>query len=301
VRARLAALLCAAAISSGCGGTPAKVTEPVSSTPKKPVVTEVSFARIFRWKGRPYDGLRLRFEGNAHATARELSEDLAIPHGLVDDETLERDMLVVQAWYYDHGYVDIHVEPPKIHPSEGGHELVVVVVLDEGAQYTISSLEVYEELGGKRVPPIAWSSSQKAGAIFSRRELASSKMAMETVYRDLGYAFVDAMPETKIDKGKHQIGVAVSVRRGLLAHFGKIRFSGNTTTSEAAMKNEVFVTEGSLYTETGLSKSKARLLDTGWFVRVDVSTKQGAKPDLVDVSFEVDERPSHVPPLSASR
>jgi len=283
----------------GCGGAAKQSSSSSTASASAKAPNEIVLNRKAAWNAQIYDGMILRFVGNEHATAMELATDLAIPHGMLEDDVLDRDALVVSAWYYDHGYLEVKVERPRVTVLPGGHEVLVEVAISEGSQYRIRSLHAFEEIDGKKVAPLGWSTKLKPGDLFSRRSLIDSLSDLRTSYRDRGYAYVEADPVTDLDKKKKEVGIEIPVRRGILTHFGHIRFSGNATTTTATLEKHISVTQGMLYTETGLVKSKERLLATGWFTRVDVSTKKGDKEDLVDVSFEFDERPSNVPVMTA--
>src|SRR5262249_46910101 len=141
---------------------------------------------------------------------------------------------------------------PQVTELPGGQEVLVEVKIVEGNTYDISALDVFEEKDGKRLPPEAWSTTLKPGDRFSRKTLIDSLMAMRTHYRDQGYAYVEADPETKMDPKKKQVAFSVPIRRGMLTHFGHFHFTGNKTTTEAVLRKQILVTEGTLYHDTNL-------------------------------------------------
>jgi outer membrane protein insertion porin family len=132
----------------------------------------------------------------------------------------------------------------------------------------------------------------KAGDVFNRAALIKDLSAVKTLYKDAGYANVEADPQTQLDFEKKEVSIRVPIRRGPLVHIGRIEVRGNTKTSDKVIRRELIVVEGQLYSETGLDESRKRVLALGYFERVDVSTEKGAAPDVVDVYFEVGERPT---------
>jgi outer membrane protein insertion porin family len=67
---------------------------------------------------------------------------------------------------------------------------------------------------------------------------------------------------------------------------------GNTKTRDAVIRREIRVLEGELYDQSALELSKQRLLQLRYFERVDMSEETGSRPDLMILTFEVQERPT---------
>jgi outer membrane protein insertion porin family len=130
----------------------------------------------------------------------------------------------------------------------------------------------------------------KAGDWFNRAELLEDLQSVRTLYRDHGYANVDATPQTNLDPNTHEVDVIVPVERGPLVHFERIEVRGNTKTRDKVIRRELEIAEGDLFHETNLEKSRKRINALGYFERVDVSTEQGSTPDKMNVYIEVAER-----------
>ncbi len=115
---------------------------------------------------------------------------------------------------------------------------------------------------------------------------------MRTLYRDAGYANVEAEPETELDPVHEQVDIVVPIRRGPPVHIERIEVKGNTKTRDKVIRREVVIQEGNLFSETGMELSKRRITALGYFERVDVSTEQGSSPDKIIINFEVAEKPT---------
>lgn len=248
----------------------------------------VDFDRKTSFEGQLYPGLRVVFQGNDHAPAAELARDLDVVHGVVTKDGLARDAMVVQGWYWDHGYVEVAVT--QVARVEQGR-VVVTFTVREGVQYRLGALEAYEEIGGARSTPLGWAPTLKPGDVFSRRALRTALSGVERTYRDLGHAFVEVLPVSKIDRERRLVDLSVPVVRGPLVHFHEIRVSGLSKIAPGPVLAEVQVKVGDLYSETKLEVSRQRLIDTGWFLRVDFAVAQAPKADEIDLVIEVAERP----------
>ena len=102
--------------------------------------------------------------------------------------------------------------------------------------------------------------------------------AVRTLYRDAGFANVEAEPETELDPVHEQVDIIVPIQRGPPVHIERIEVKGNTKTRDKVIRREMEIQEGQLFSETGLENSKRRITALGYFERVDVSTEQGSAP-----------------------
>jgi outer membrane protein insertion porin family len=132
----------------------------------------------------------------------------------------------------------------------------------------------------------------KSGDRFNRAELLEDLQTIRTLYRDNGYANVEANPQTRLDPERHEVDVVVPIVRGPLVYFERIEVRGNSKTRDKVLRREMEVEEGELFHETRLEKSRRRITALGYFERVDISTEQGSAPDKMIVYVEVTERPT---------
>src|SRR5208282_4349283 len=165
--------------------------------------------------------------------------------------------------------------------------------------YRIRQLRVYERdneghevepLGGRRALRLLIRA--QSGDAFNRSELVKDLGSVRTLYRDAGYANVEAEPETQLDPVHEEVDIVVPIRRGPLVHIERIEVKGNTKTRDKVIRREVIIQEGDLFSESGMEASKRRITALGYFERVDVSTEQGSAPDRVTINFEVAEKPT---------
>jgi len=259
-------------------------------------------------EGKEVSIKRITFVGNHHISDDELKGIMLSAQGgflglgsgaSYRKDVFERDVLMIQALYSDRGYLAIQVGTPRVMLTPDREGIEVTILIEEGPQFTVKKLEVYElDADGKDIEPIGGRKAlrmlvtMKAGDIFNRASLIKDLTAVKTLYRDAGYATVEADPQTQLDFQKKEVVIRVPIKRGPLVHLGRIEVRGNTKTSDKVIRRELVVVEGQLYTETGLDESRKRVLALGYFERVDVSTERGASADVTDVYFEVAERPT---------
>src|SRR5271154_3479299 len=107
------------------------------------------------------------------------------------------------------------------------------------------------------------------------------------MYRDAGYANVEAPPATELDQERREVDISIAIRRHQLVYFGRIEIKGNTKTRDKVIRREIEIVERQLFSESKLERSKRRITALGYFERVDVSPEQGDDPDHLNINIEI--------------
>ena len=251
---------------------------------------------------------RITFIGNDSVTDEELRQMMFTgasgffsfgSGGPFRQDAFERDMAVISALYYDRGYLSVSLSTPRIMLTPDRNGIEISVTIHEGPRYKIRQFRVFERgEDGREVEPIGGRRNlrnmvrAKPGDYFNRAELLEDLQAIRTMYRDHGYANVEANPDTKLMPATREVDVIVPIVRGPLVRFERIEVLGNTKTRDKVIRREMEVEEGDLFSETLLEKSRRRITALGYFERVDISTEQGSAPDQLRVNVEVTERPT---------
>jgi outer membrane protein insertion porin family len=249
---------------------------------------------------------RITFIGNQHISDEELREVMYTGQGgffafgsggPFRQDAFERDVLMINATYYDRGFLSVSVAAPRVMLTPDRNGIEITLMINEGPQYKIRQLRVYErDVSGREVEPVGGRRHlremvrAKSGDVFNRAEMAKDLQSVRTMYRDEGYANVEADPETQLDPDKQQVDIVVGIRRGPPVYFDRIEVKGNTKTRDKVIRRELQIAEGQLFSESKLETSKKLVTALGYFERVDVSTEEGSSPDRINVNIEVGER-----------
>jgi len=249
---------------------------------------------------------RVNFLGNEHISDDELRESMITGSsgllsfgsgGVFRQDAFERDVTMVSALYYDKGFLQVSVATPRIMLTPDRSGIEVTLAIEEGPRFRIRELRVYEKgADGREAEPIGGRRNLRmmvhaeSGDYFNRAGLMEDLQKIRSLYRDHGFANVEANPETRLDAETHEVDVIVPVVRGPLVHFERIEFRGNSKTRDKVLRRELEIAEGDPFSESKLDASRRRITALGYFERVDVSTEQGSAPDKMNVYFEVGER-----------
>jgi outer membrane protein insertion porin family len=214
-------------------------------------------------------------------------------------DAFERDIAIINALYYDRGYLTVQIHTPRIMLTPDKSGIEVSITIDEGPRFKIRQFRIYEKgPDGREMEPIGGRRHLRnmvraeSGQYFNRAELVEDLGAVRTMYRDEGFANVVANPDTRLIEGSNEVDVVVAIERGPVVYFDRIEVHGNTKTRDKVIRREMEIVEGQRFSETKLEDSRRRVTALGYFERVDVSTSPGATPDRVNVEVEVVERPT---------
>lgn len=257
---------------------------------------------------QPVTVRRITFVGNYNVPEEELRAGMQTGQsgffsfgsgGPYRQDIFERDVLLLNALYYDKGYMNVQIGTPRVMLTPDREGIEITLLIHEGPRFKIRQLKVYErDADGKEVEPLGGRRAlrqmvrAKSGDYFNRAELVKDLQSVRTLYRDAGYANVEAEPETELDPVKREVDIIIPIKRGPLVRVERIEIKGNTKTRDKVLRREMEIEESNLFSETKLEDSKRRIVALGYFERVDVSTEQGSTPEKININFEVTERPT---------
>ncbi len=244
---------------------------------------------------------RIEFEGNTVFTAKQLNKVMVTKErwflswltgrGTYQEEVLQNDLEIIADQYYNEGYVQVKVKQPVVTLTDDGKYLNVMIEIEEGEQFRVGEVEVQGDLLKSR-EEILDLVKLRPGDVFSRKQLRTDVFAVNDLYADQGYAYVNVSPLTNIDPEKKLVSLKFDIEQGIKVNIERIQISGNTKTRDKVIRREMKLDEGDLYSATKLKESRRRVNNLGFFEEVNVSTARGSDEAHMDVNVEVKERPT---------
>ncbi len=242
----------------------------------------------------------IRFDGNKILSDKELRKVMETKEkwifswltgrGTYNEQVLQNDLDIVADQYYNQGYVQVKVRQPRITLKDDNKKMDVDIEIDEGEQFRVGELTVQGDLLQSKEEILALS-KLKPNDIFSREQLRASVLAVNNLYADRGYAYVNVSPLTRIDPEKKLVNLAFDIEQGIQVTIDRIRITGNEKTRDKVIRREMKVTEGELYNASKLNESRRKVNNLGFFDEVKIATSKSAD-DRMDVNVEVKERPT---------
>ena len=243
----------------------------------------------------------IKFIGNRSIAAREIKSVMGTQEGgyfswitssgTYQEDAFERDLLLITSLYYDKGFINVKLSRPQVVLSPDKRYMYITIHVQEGRQYHIGKLDMRGELLWPKKELMARLHVKK-GELFNRSKLQKDIMGLVERYRDKGYAYANVTPLTAIDSDRRIVDLTFDVQKGQVVIFERINIRGNSKTRDRVIRRELRVAEGDRFSQTLLNRSRARVMQLGFFENVDVSTKRGSADDRIVVNIEVKERPT---------
>ncbi len=242
---------------------------------------------------------RVNFVGNHGASDDDLRGvmltqegdlfSLVTSSGTYREDVFQRDLLLVQSYYWDRGFVNVKLGEPQLELSPDRRSLYITLSVEEGQQYRVGKIDVHGDLLESKEFYLSRFGA-KPGDVFNRSKLTQDVQGLTDFYRDRGYAYPNTVPNTLVDEKNRIVDVIYEVQKGALVYIDRINIRGNTKTRDKVIRRELRIAEGDLYNQSRIDYSKRRANQLGFFDRVDVSQKRSSSDDQMELNVEVGER-----------
>jgi outer membrane protein insertion porin family len=209
--------------------------------------------------------------------------------GTIKEGGLFIDQQLLKLHYLDHGYLRVNVEEPRITLTRNKKSIYITFPLTEGDVYSVRSVDVAGDILTTRDELVSLF-SLKPDETYSKTKEIEDLQALERAYGDQAYAFANFIPDLNIDDENHTVGITYYIQKGPKVKIDEIIVKGNDVTRDKVVRRELQFVENSFYSKSAIEESKARLMRTGFFENVNISTPRSDENDKVNVVIEVTER-----------
>jgi outer membrane protein insertion porin family len=242
---------------------------------------------------------RIRFEGNSVFSDKQLKKvmftkekwifSFITGRGAFQENMLQTDQDILADQYYNKGYIQVKVKKPLVTLLEDKKSMEILFEIEEGEQFRIGEVDIQGDLLKSREELLALLTLEE-GAVFSRKELRENMAALNDLYADEGFAFVNVTPKTEVDETARRMDITLEVEQGIRVTIGRISLSGNTRTRDKVIRREILLAEGDLYSASKMKHSRRRINNLGFFEEVNLTTGRGVDDAHMDVEVDVKEK-----------
>jgi outer membrane protein insertion porin family len=243
----------------------------------------------------------IRFEGNTVFSDGQLKKVMQTKErwflswltgrGTYKEDVLQNDLEIIADQYYNDGYVQVKVRKPVISLSPDKKYMDILIWIEEGKQFRIGKIDIQGDLLKSRKDLLALV-KEKPGDIFSRKLLRTDILAINDLYADQGYAYVNVSPLTHVDAENRLIDIKFDIEKGIQVNIDQIRISGNTKTRDKVIRREMQLAEKDLYSASKLKESRRQINNLGFFDEVNLNTAKGPEESKMDIDVQVKEKPT---------
>ena len=238
----------------------------------------------------------IKFEGNKAFSSRELRgvmetkthlplvSLILTSWGALDQTKLNDDVDRLTAFYYDNGYLNIHIDQPRL--DRNGNSITVVITIDEGKPYRVGRVAVEGNLKFPR-REVRKQVTLKTGELFRGSAMQRNVLALSDFYSNRGYAYVNVDPHTQLNQNAKTINVIFVINPGHEVLIDRVNITGNTKTSDKVIRREMQLQEQEPYSAEAIRDSKIRLDRLGFFGDSRITTSPSSQPDKINLDVNV--------------
>ncbi len=258
---------------------------------------------------------QIRFTGNkifGDDTLRNALE-LTKEHGLrtmfkgtdkYHPEKLEMDIAMnLEAFYKEHGYMDIQVGAPQIRIFEGPRgmlpllrkskrQFAIEIPVDAGEQYLIEKLE-FKNCEPLNCENLVGAFGMKRGDIVNFTRIRDALEYTKKLYSNLGFLNWSYIPTENLDRANKLYSISFDFDIGNQFYVDRIDFEGNSKTRDKVLRREFLIQEGRIFGSTAMEQSILRLNQLGLFEEIkeeDYEVLPDEQTSLVNINVKVKEK-----------
>lgn len=210
--------------------------------------------------------------------------------GAYKQEAFDRDVQALRYVFYNQGYIQAKIDRPQVNVTPDKKSIYITLRVEEGEQYSVGEID----FGGD----VLFSKQELTevvkltpGKVFAYDVLYKDLSDLQAKYGDLGYAFANVIPRTRINDQDLKVDLLFEFDKGNKVYFGQINVVGNSKTRDKVVRRELKVREGELYHETRRRQSLENVQRLGYFDEVNFKTSTSPdKPDILNMDIVVKER-----------
>jgi outer membrane protein insertion porin family len=238
------------------------------------------------------------FEGNEHISDRKIRKVVKTKSwtwgvswitgsGVVKEDMLENDVNQITKLYLNNGFVDVKVGKPEVIEEDDG--LIVEFKITEGEVYTVGAVTVDGDLINDSPDETLEGIKLLPKDTFSIDTLRNDTFLVTDKFTDIGYAFANVDPQTKVNRQSRLVDIAYHVSKGHEVYVDRINISGNEKTHDNVIRRTLKIQENTRYSSSRVKRSQALLQRLGYFEEVTITPSPTKSEDEIDLNVGVRE------------
>ncbi|HPR55113.1 MAG TPA: outer membrane protein assembly factor BamA [Deltaproteobacteria bacterium] len=219
----------------------------------------------------------IAFDGNEHISASKLKGAMETKtrwllglfghEGAYIDAMLDTDLLRIEQYYADNGYMQAKVGRPKIDIRENDG-IYITIPVSEGPLFTMGAIDVAGDLILPR-EKLLEAVDLEPGDTMGKTKIQQAIERVRDIYMDKGYAYVQIKPEST-EEEETKIGLTFRITQGKPVTIDTIQIRGNTKTRDKVIRRELEIDEGGTFSSTAIKDSKDNLGRLGYFSSTNI-------------------------------
>ncbi|HZF70579.1 outer membrane protein assembly factor BamA [Sulfuricurvum sp.] len=204
---------------------------------------------------------------------------------------LQYDPLRIRDFYMQRGFLDAKVDEPFVQVDFDHYTAQMDYTIFEGDVYRVSDILVFQDTPVIADKDILSVISLEKNKPFNIKTFRDDADRIKTKIADLGYAYVQVLPDLKKDKEGKSVDVVYRIIPGKKVHIRNVVVSGNSRTLDRVVRRELFLAPGDLYSLTNLKDSRNAIGRTGYFESNTIEEKR-IDDESMDLIVQTKEAPT---------
>ena len=248
---------------------------------------------------------RIVFRGNEQFASARLRKAMATQQRTLlspwkrgsdfNPATVDDDLLRLQKYYFDHGYLDVRATLANVEQNETNNTVQLHIRIEEGEVTVVREVEV--KMQGPmppELPPIETLRNDlplRVDKPITKAAFDASRAQLLLTLQRAGYARAKVHPHTEVDRETHEAFLTYTLEAGERTAFGQVAIQGADKVKAKTIRRRLTFQPGQIYSPSELTDSQAAIYDLGMFRTVTHRSLNLEATDApLDVEFEVSER-----------
>ncbi|MDC2997127.1 outer membrane protein assembly factor BamA [Candidatus Pelagibacter sp.] len=209
----------------------------------------------------------------------------------INEELIELDKRLLTNYFKDNGYFKVNVENSFVEFDKNSNfNLIFKITSGKKFFFNDFTLNLPSNYDPEPFKPIDKKFSKLKGEKYSLLKINSLLKEIDKIALSKQFEFINASLIEKINQDK--IDFEINISESEKIYVEKINITGNYTTLEEVIRNNLIVDEGDPLNEILFNKSINNLKSLGIFKKVESDIQSGSDKSLRIIDINIEERPS---------
>lgn len=234
----------------------------------------------------------INIEGNVSFTdnrIRKLMENKPkgfLRSGKLDREKLTLDLLKIEAFYKENGYLEVSIDEPRIEVVN--ERFIITVAITENRQYYAGTVafEGNEVFGTERLEGLM---TYEPGTVYNLTAVQETDMNFGAAYGDEGYIYCNIIRDEMV-RDDSIIDILYKVKESEPANINRVIITGNYSTREKVIRREIVSLPGDRFRRSNIIRSAREIFNLGFFDNVEPNYGTPDEAGNIDLIYHVTEK-----------
>lgn len=211
--------------------------------------------------------------------------------GKFNEFVFQNDLSRILQRYFNNGFVQADILDHKVLLSEDKRWFRVSISILEGEQFNVGEIDITGDIITTK-EDLLEKLQIESGEIFNRSRVTRGIETISVMYGDEGFANAEFKPVSRLNPEEKTVDLTIHIVRKDPVYIERIDITGNVRTRDKVIRREIEVSEGNLFSSSGLKRSKNNLRRLGYFEDVTIERSEGTTPEKMKIDVKVKERPT---------